>query len=167
MAKTLTRNAALDILRKDLLFKECFENDKIFLRDNEDSEELFYRQICTLLKHLTTLDKKNWHHRPQYRMARIYFEQFKDHQKALELMDKFISIRSNKNLINIWKPDFERPGKHFVYTYQYIIFYVDLLVKNGDFNSIGIIIRKIKRFGSAMAYVNNAIDYSIKRYIEC
>lgn len=167
LAKTLTRNAALDILRKDLLFKECFENDKIFLRDNEDSEELFYRQICTLLKHLTTLDKKNWHHRPQYRMARIYFEQFKDHQKALELMDKFISIRSNKNLINIWKPDFERPGKHFVYTYQYIIFYVDLLVKNGDFNSIGIIIRKIKRFGSAMAYVNNAIDYSIKRYIEC
>ncbi|KAK5960234.1 Hir3p PWA37_002730 [Arxiozyma heterogenica] len=167
LAKTLTRNAARDILRKDVIFKDCLENDKIFLKDREDSDELFYQQICTFLEHLISLDKKNWHHRLQYRMARIYFEQFKDYQKALELMDKFISIRSNKSLINIWKPDLERPGKHFVYTYQYVIFYVDLLVKKGDFNSIGIIIRKIRRFGSAMAYVNNAIDYSIKRYIDC
>ena len=163
----LTRNTARNILKKDTIFKEYFENDQTFLGDKEESNDSFYRQICILLKFLTSLDKKNWHHRPQYRMARIYYEQFGDYQKALELMDKFVSVRSNKNLINIWKPDFERPGKHFVYTYQYIIFYIDLLVKKGDFNSIGIIIRKTKRFGSAMAYVNDAIDYSIRRYIEC
>ncbi|KAG0653851.1 Histone transcription regulator 3 [Monosporozyma unispora] len=156
----ITIKTATEILRENSIFKQL-------LIDNASDTKSFYTQIRTLLEYLISLDRKNWHHRPQYRLARLYFEEFGDYQTALIYMEKFVSVRNNKSLVNIWKPDYERPGKHFVYTHQYVIFFVDLMLRKGDFNSIAIIIRKIKRFGSAIAYVNETIEYSIKRYIEC
>ena len=83
-------------------------------------------------------------------------------------MKNVISIRSvNKNLVNIWKPDFERPGKHFVYSYQYVMFYLDLLNMTKDFNSIGLVTKKIRRFGSGMAYVTEAFERAILIYVKC
>lgn len=163
----ITIKEAMVILRRNSLFSELIRNGEACNDDNLTDIKSFYIQIRSLLNLLVTLDKKNMHHRPQYRLARIYFEEFEDYNTALQFMEKFVSVRSNKSLVNIWKPEYERPGKHFVYTHQYVIFYVDLMLRKGDFNSIAIIIRKIKRFGSAIAYVNETIEYSIKRYIEC
>lgn len=164
---TMTIKEAIVVLRGNSVFSELVSNKQSCNDENTTDIKLFYGQIRSLLDRLVTLDKKNMHHRPQYRLARIYFDEFEDYNTALQFMEKFVSVRSNKSLVNIWKPEYERPGKHFVYTHQYVIFYVDLMLRKGDFNSIAIIIRKIKRFGSAIAYVNETIEYSIKRYIEC
>ena len=34
--------------------------------------------------------------------------------------------------IQVWKPENERPGRHFVYTARYVSFFVKLLVETND-----------------------------------
>lgn len=131
-------------------------------------KKVFYDKILKLLTFILASDKKKWHHRPRYRIAKILFEDFQNLDGAIEEMTNFMSIRStHKNLVNIWKPDFERAGKHFVYTYQYVMFYLDMLEQKGDYNSIGLVCKKIRRFGSGMAYVNMAAEHATALYTKC
>lgn len=129
-------------------------------------KELFYRKIIDLLRYLISQDKRKMQHRPQFRIAKILYDEFQDISAALDEIEGMVSIKNTKNLINIWKPDNERPGKHFVYAYQYIIFYIKLQFKMKDFNSIAIVVKKIRRFGAGIAYVNEATEFAIKSYNE-
>lgn len=72
----------------------------------------------------------------------------------------------NKNLVNIWKPDFERPGKHFIYTYQYLVLYLDLLFAMKDFNTTGLVIKKLRRFGSGTVNINELLERAISVYTQ-
>ncbi|CAI6754338.1 ANM_collapsed_G0031170.mRNA.1.CDS.1 [Saccharomyces cerevisiae] len=106
-------NEALTLLSKDNQFfqeqEEFWVNDEGLAWDYQ--EKFFFDKIIRLLRHLLSVDKKKWQHRPRYRIARILFDDLGDVNGALEEMDSLISAKSiNKNLVNIWKPDFERPG---------------------------------------------------------
>lgn len=161
---------ALSILSRE---KEFFKEEEDFWQLDDSLTidyqlRIFYHKIIHLLKFLIASDKKRWHHRPRYRIARVLFDEFGDVDGALEEMGAVMSIKStHKNLVNIWKPDFERPGKHFVYTNQYVVFYLDMLYRKGDFNSIGLVCKKIRRFGSGMAYVNKASEHAVALYTAC
>ncbi|EDO15711.1 hypothetical protein Kpol_1000p22, partial [Vanderwaltozyma polyspora DSM 70294] len=152
---------------------EFFEKDESYWNiDNSITEDYrkkaYFTKIIDLLKLILHLDKKKWQHRPRFRIAKILHHDFNDINGALKEMDNLISLKSvNKNLVNIWKPDLERPGKHFVYTYQYIMFYIELLNDKKDYNSIGLAIKKIRRFSSGMAYVPEAIEQTISLYVQC
>ncbi|QLG75089.1 hypothetical protein HG535_0H04160 [Zygotorulaspora mrakii] len=165
-----TPKEALKLLSTD---KEFFKEEEVFWKIDESLAidyqiRVFYQKIVKLLKILIASDKKKWHHRPRYRISRILFDEFTDTDGALNEMGAMMSIKStHKNLVNIWKPDFERPGKHFVYTNQYVIFYLDILFRKGDFNSIGLVCKKIRRFGSGMAYVNKASEHAVALYTLC
>lgn len=162
--KVISRSKALEIIRNDNSFLN--QADEFWKVDKEElTDEVYYMKIIDLLRSLISLDKKKCHHRPTYRIAKILFEDLKKTKEALEEMDNLVSLKNSKNLVNIWKPDFERPGKHFVYTYQYVVFYVSLLVELRSYNSIASVIKKIRRFGSGMAYVNEATDFTIKSYV--
>lgn len=166
----ISPSKTLDLLRKD---EEFFEEGKDFWElDNslavDYQSKVIFQKIIVMLKYLLNADKKKWHHRPRYRIAKILFEDFDDVDAALTEMEVVMSVKSaHKNLVNIWKPDFERPGKHFVYTYQYVMFYLDLLFCKSDFNSIGRVCKKIRRFGSGMAYVNKATEHALMLYTRC
>lgn len=161
---------ALKLLSADDTF---FKEDEAFWRLDDSlavdyQKKVFYEKIIKLLNFLIASDKRKWHHRPRYRIARILFDEFNDADGALNEMGGVMSIKSaHKNLVNIWKPDFERPGKHFVYTYQYVIFYLDILFSKKDYNSIGLVCKKIRRFGSGMAYVNKASEHAVMLYTQC
>ncbi|CAI1525246.1 hypothetical protein SEUBUCD646_0J03310 [Saccharomyces eubayanus] len=162
-------NEALALLSKDNQFfqeqEEFWVNDEGLAGDYQ--KKVFFDKIMKLLHHLLSVDKKKWQHRPRYRVARILFDDFGDVDGALKEMDSLISAKSvNKNLVNIWKPDFERPGKHFIYTYQYLVLYLDLLFAMKDFNTTGLVIKKLRRFGSGTVNINELLERAISVYTQ-
>ncbi len=65
--------------------------------------------------------------------------------------------------IQVWKPDNERAGRHFVYTGRYVSFFADLLVKTNDRDNMDLLARRIRR--KAGDFVNHTSiwqDYSMK-----
>ena len=47
--------------------------------------------------------------------------------------------------IQVWKPDNERPGRHFVYTGRYVMFFAELLAKTTDKENMENLARRIRR----------------------
>ncbi|EAZ63652.2 regulator of histone transcription, partial [Scheffersomyces stipitis CBS 6054] len=111
----------------------------------------FYRLIIASLKKVDNYDKKNWQHKPRYRLATILFYEFDDVAEALEEMSSFVSLKAtSKTLVSIWKPEQERPGKHFYYTFQYASFFIVLLTKKLDLISLISMLPKLRRSNSTM-----------------
>ncbi|CAI5758328.1 unnamed protein product [Candida verbasci] len=120
----------------------------------------FYKLICECLKNLDSADKKNWQHKPKYRLSKIYFDEFGDSDSSITILKNFISLNTpNKSLVSIWKPDSERPGKHFLYTFRYIYFYIELLKQNNDLNSLIIMLPKLRRSNSVMIQLTTAWEF--------
>lgn len=112
---------------------------------------LFYKAIISILQKLISLDKKAWYHKPCYRMALIEYDEFDDYKKAREIMNKFFSLKaSNKTFLQMWKPENERPGKHFVYMFQYTQFYIKMLRRELDLSSLIQILPKLRKANSTM-----------------
>ena len=167
-ANSIGPEDALTLLAKD---NEFFaQKDSFWKFDETDGvmnrKDSLYRKIIVLLRSILSHDKKKLQHRPQYRTAKILYHEFKDINGALEEMENMVSIKASKNLINIWKPEYERPGKHFVYAHDYLVFYITLLLEKSDFNSIALVIKKVRRFGAGVAYVNEVNDFAVKSYNE-
>ncbi|SCU91845.1 LAFA_0F06194g1_1 [Lachancea sp. 'fantastica'] len=160
----ITPREALDHLRKD---NNVFKKETSFweLGATDDAAQSFYEKVLDLLRALVALDKMKWHHRPKYRIARILFDQFGDLNGAITEMHEIIFVKSsNKSLVNIWKPEFERPGKHFIYTYQYVMFYLDLLFCGHDYSSIALVAKKLKKFGAGMVNVGLASERALRLF---
>lgn len=47
--------------------------------------------------------------------------------------------------VQVWKPEFERPGRHFVYTSRYVQFFLELLEKTNDRANYGLLLRKLRK----------------------
>jgi hypothetical protein len=45
----------------------------------------------------------------------------------------------------IWRPDNERPGRHFVYTSRYVSFFVRILSKLSDRNNLEALARRVRK----------------------
>lgn len=166
----VTMEDTLSTLKRDKFF-EGFDDDfwilDVSLTQDYQKRE-FFSKLIELLKYVISKDKKKWQHEPYFYIAEILFMEMKDVEKSREWMDNIISIRSvNKNLVNIWKPDYERPGKHFVFTHNYVMFYLELLKYDKDAQSIGLLTKKLRRFSSGMAYIGKANDVATSYFIEC
>lgn len=116
----------------------------------------FEAMILSALRKISQVDKKKWHHKHRYLLSRIYFD-LKDFEKAYEEIEPLIVLKStNKNLVNIWKPEFEPPGKHFVYTHKYILYYIMLVDCLADFQKLLLFTKKLRRYGAGMINLNEA-----------
>ncbi|KAK6459780.1 uncharacterized protein RJT20DRAFT_5335 [Scheffersomyces xylosifermentans] len=115
------------------------------------TKEQFYKLVVAALKKVDSYDKKNWQHKPRYRLATILFDEFDDVSEALEEMSSFVSLKAtSKTLVSIWKPEQERPGKHFYYTFQYSRFYITLLTHKLDLIGLISMLPKLRRSNSTM-----------------
>ncbi|ODV80716.1 uncharacterized protein CANTADRAFT_20288 [Suhomyces tanzawaensis NRRL Y-17324] len=132
--------------------KFLMEDPVISLKYDDDIDKAnFSEVIISSLKKVDAYDKKNWHHKPSYRLSKILFEEFGKVDEALEEMSSFISLKAtSKTLVLIWKPENERPGKHFYYTYQYSKFYILLLTQKRDLISLIQMLPKLRRSNSTM-----------------
>src|SRR6266480_1908679 len=87
--------------------------------------------ILKVLKELRNADKSNWHHRMTFRAAVvIYADSDQDELAVIGARHELTQQMFTKTMqMQVWKPEYERPGRHFVYTSLYLRFFVRLLVQ--------------------------------------
>lgn len=143
-ANKLSTESAVSYLKREPILNISIENEV-------SDKLLFYRVVISALQKLLSLDKKGWYHKPCYRMALIEYDEFDDYKKAREIMNKFFSLKaSNKTFLQMWKPENERPGKHFVYMFQYTQFFIKMLRRELDLSSLIQILPKLRKANSTM-----------------
>ncbi|KAK9470312.1 uncharacterized protein V1510DRAFT_432212 [Dipodascopsis tothii] len=115
------------------------------------SPQRIYAKIIGMLQNIKAADKKKWHHRPSYRTAVIRVDIFGDVAKAKEEIGSFFSLKpGSKSFAAIWRPEFERAGRHFVYVHYYTKFYIMTLERTNDLDALSMMTRRLRRLSSAM-----------------
>ncbi|KAI0396405.1 hypothetical protein F5Y17DRAFT_119828 [Xylariaceae sp. FL0594] len=124
------------------------EGGHVELPDLESWEEF----VIKTLTHLREKDRANWQHRIFMRHARILFDEHSDESSVVNAMAAFSVLRESmltKTMVmNVWKCDAERPGRHHVYTEQYVRFVVKLLVVLKDRTSFEAMLRRLRKKGA-------------------
>ncbi|KAL6711142.1 Histone transcription regulator 3 [Coniothyrium glycines] len=104
------------------------------------------RYIQAVLKTLRTADKSSWHHRIIARSAHVFYEQGKDPKFALAAKHELTQQIFTKTMaVQVWKPENERPGRHFVYTTRYTRYFVELLDLTGDKTNFEALAKRVRR----------------------
>lgn len=115
----------------------------VHLAEDEDSWEPY---VLEILKKLGHADKSNWHHRITGRAAHVIYDDQQDIAGALGAKHEFTQrIFTKAMALQVWKPEHERAGRHFVYTSRYVLFFVSLLVQLNDRASMDQLVRRIRR----------------------
>ncbi|MCJ1418881.1 Histone transcription regulator 3 [Xylographa parallela] len=103
--------------------------------------------ILSVLKSLRAADKANWHHRMVARAAHVIYDDSSTdlmaahgakHELTQQIFTKTMSIQ-------VWKPEYERAGRHFVYTRRYVSFFVYLLFQLGDRVSLEALGKRVRK----------------------
>ena len=120
--------------------------------------------ILQVIKALRSADKANWHHRmvarvgfvsrefagvwlTLFKAAHIIYNSISDRVRAAQDAKHEITqqIFTKTMAIQVWKPDNERAGRHFVYTGRYVRFFVRLLYQLNDKSSLEALARRIRK----------------------
>ncbi|KAF2852227.1 transcriptional corepressor of histone-like protein genes [Plenodomus tracheiphilus IPT5] len=104
------------------------------------------RYILAVLKVLRTVDKSSWHHRIISRSAHIIYEEGKDIQLAGQAKHELTQQMFTKTMtVQVWKPENERPGRHFVYTTRYTRYFLELLDLTTDKTNFEALAKRVRR----------------------
>lgn len=157
-SSNLSVDEAVKYFQKDSLFENIFPEDEPIVQ----FDEVIYKVLQRIIQY----DKKNWQHKPVYRLAKTYYDSLHDIQKAKEEMLSIINLKPNiRSLSTIWKPSSERSGRHFIYNSIYTQFLVQLLYETGDIYSLTILLKKMRRAGSIMVNLTKTFDNMMLRII--
>ncbi|KAI9879370.1 MAG: Histone transcription regulator 3 [Pleopsidium flavum] len=120
-----------------------------YARKIPPSEEIdtWESYILQVLKALRTADKANWHHRMVARAAHvIYDDSASDFTAAMGAKHELTQQIFTKTMtLQVWKPEHERAGRHFVYTGRYVSFLVHLLLQLNDRASLEALTKRVRR----------------------
>ncbi|RMZ87447.1 hypothetical protein DV736_g5331, partial [Chaetothyriales sp. CBS 134916] len=112
----------------------------------DDDEPDWEEYILAILKRLAQADKSNWHHRIVARRAHIIYDESRHIHAALGAKHELMQQIFTKTMTyNVWKPDSERPGRHYVYTGRYVLFFAKLLDQLNDRPNFDQLVRRIRR----------------------
>ncbi len=115
----------------------------VHLAEEDDSWEPY---VLEILKKLGHADKSNWHHRIIARAAHVIYDDQQTIAGALGAKHEFTQQIFTKTMtLQVWKPEHERAGRHFVYTSRYVLFFVSLLNQLNDRSSLDQLVRRIRR----------------------
>ncbi|KAM0694701.1 hypothetical protein Q7P36_005057 [Cladosporium allicinum] len=128
-----------------------------------ESSDDWPQYVLAILKRLRAADKQNWHHRMIYRTAQIIYEfpekvrDFIPRQCENDIKDSALlgpvgarheltqQMFTKTMVLQVWRPDAERPGRHFVYTTQYTRFFVKILEALRDRTNLEMLARRVRR----------------------
>lgn len=65
----------------------------------------------------------------------------------------------------IWRPENERPGRHFVYAHKYTIFYVSLLEQLGDRATLEIVAKRVRKNSGGLWGYPQVWENTLRAYI--
>ncbi|TPX47089.1 hypothetical protein SeMB42_g03464 [Synchytrium endobioticum] len=134
------------VLEKLLILDSQLKDEPAQSQWSDDSRIHAFNRLCEELRRLKSLDKKRWQHKPYYRLAWILYHVFHDVQAAKSEMAIMFQPKSpGKHFVNFWRPEFERPGKHYVYIEKYTVFYIHLLDEAGEYDILKLLTRKLRK----------------------
>lgn len=169
--KDLGQQEAADILQRQPFAPQ--HGEKVTLDDKDDWEAY----VIKCLRVLRDKDKSNWQHRLIMRHARILFDpepsnsgdtnsdlltEIDHEQDGANLVPAkaaFSVLRENmftKTMVmNVWKCDAERPGRHHVYTSQYVRYMFRLLSVMNDRTNMEALLRRLRKKGADFYHFND------------
>ncbi|KAF1841987.1 uncharacterized protein K460DRAFT_319604 [Cucurbitaria berberidis CBS 394.84] len=104
------------------------------------------RYVLAVLKSLRAADKSSWHHRIIARSAHVLYNDSKDPMLAHGAKHELTQQIFTKTMaVQVWKPENERPGRHFVYTTRYTKFFVEILDLVGDKANFEALAKRVRR----------------------
>ncbi|KAF2837923.1 hypothetical protein M501DRAFT_957458 [Patellaria atrata CBS 101060] len=115
--------------------------------DPPDGLENWDDYVLKILKALRNADKSGWHHRMTVRAAQVIYDGAADdmlgaagakYELTQQIFTKTMSMQ-------VWKPEHERPGRHFVYTTRYLRFFLQLLVQTNDRQNLELLTKRVRR----------------------
>jgi hypothetical protein len=141
--------------------------DDYTLEDMDDWEEY----VVTSLRHLRDKDKSNWQHRMIVRHARLLFdEQSESSADYVQAKAAFNVLRESmftKTMVmNVWKCDAERPGRHHVFTEQYVRFVVKIIAVMKDRTNLEALMRRIRKKAAEFYHFNDLWQTCVATYLQ-
>jgi hypothetical protein len=138
-----------------------------------DNDEDWEAYVIRCLRFLRDKDKSNWQHRVIMRHARILFDGNVDNMGSEEYVAAkaaFFVLRESmftKTMVmNVWKCDAERPGRHHVFTEQYIRYVVRLLDVMNDRVNLEAVLRRIRKKGADFYHFNELWQFGVVTYVK-
>jgi hypothetical protein len=114
--------------------------------DDDEDESDWVSYMLAILKKIGHADKSNWHHRIIDRAAHVIYDDSPNIAGALGAKHEFTQQIFTKTMtIQVWKPEHERPGRHYVYTGRYVSFFVHVLEQLQDRANLDALVRRIRR----------------------
>lgn len=134
--------------------------------DPPEGNEGWKPYILEVIKKFKTADKSNWHHRMGAKVqsllrgeshcfayfahlflqaARIIYDDQKNATGAAAAKHELSQIFTKTLTVQVWRPEHERPGRHFVYTTRYVYFFVTLLDELDDRTSMDQLLRRVRK----------------------
>lgn len=118
--------------------------------------EEWVAHVLSILKNLRAADKSNWHHRMIARSARIIYEESRPRGGegitanaqlgALGAKHELTQQMFTKTMVlQVWRPESERAGRHFVYTARYTRFFTSILEQLRDRANLEQLARRVRR----------------------
>ncbi|KAG0178423.1 Histone transcription regulator 3 [Apophysomyces sp. BC1021] len=99
--------------------------------------------------------------------AWMHYYVYKNTEKAKAELSQFFTLKTNtKSPISIWKPDYERPGKHFEYVYKYTVFLVELAKASKDIDTLKQLCRKARRAQTVLLRDDEVFLAAYSAYLE-
>lgn len=81
-----------------------------------------------------------------FKAAHVIYDDQEDETAALAAKNDLTQHIFTKTMnVQVWRPEFERAGRHFVYTTRYVYFFVHLLHQLGDRSSLDMLMRRVRR----------------------
>ena len=106
--------------------------------------------VLQILKMLRAADKANWHHRMTARAAHILYDDSPNDILAAAAARHELSqqIFTKTMAIQVWRPEYERAGRHFVYTSRYVDFFNRLLLQLNDRGGMEALVKRVRKKSS-------------------
>ena len=142
---------------------------KVDVDNLDDWEEYMVKSI----RFLRDKDKSNWQHRLIIRHARVLFDEddvdgegggYVNAKAAFSVLRE--SMFTKTMVMNVWKCDAERPGRHHVYTEQYIRFMVRILAVLNDRINLEMVLRRIRKKGVDFYHFQELWQSCVLTYIK-
>lgn len=142
------------------LFRQWFARDIVIREQCKPMQmEEWQRMVISVLRILQDMDKANWQHRIIARHARIIFDYKLNNAETVSETSKLVQAKAAFSILresmftktmvmNVWKCDAERPGRHFVYMEQYVRLVVSILRVLGDRNRLVALLRRLRKRGA-------------------
>ncbi|CCG80969.1 Histone transcription regulator 3 homolog [Taphrina deformans PYCC 5710] len=146
-----------------------------YLKDCQPDNKKSIIRLCeAILKAICNADKKHWHHRPIHRLAVLLqasaptkdeFETESPLTAAKSRLESLFTAKgSGGNLLSIWKPEFERPGRHYYYANRYTNYYIDLLLLQEDLEGLRNFMRRLRKAGPNVLHHREVWDKLCSNY---